>query len=420
MEQSTMKISDANKIRFLNLFKGREDYFAFQGTNYYRPVNLRFSEYHLERHLNGFATFGVYVLTKDSHCNFICLDIDIPKDKLTDVDFKDSKAKFDYLKKQLLELVDIFKKNLRIKEDFLLFEDTGGRGYHIWIFFEEPIKGEDALRIYKIIKNYTDIDFEFFPKQPSINKKRKFGNLIKLPLGTHQSYEAKSNFFKIVASTMVLPNTWQENFEYLYSLKKITMDNLDELLREHEELLKKETIEKFYTDDIVSVDRIYYKNEIDFLLQKCTAINELNIKARNGIELQYKEMFHFTNVLLSVKDIENFLYDSIQQSYGTKFSIDYAKAEIENIKQLHPTSCSKLIEQGICRGYCNEAIKKQNLDQMRPNSNPLSFWLTPIKRKVSIKNDEIINKISSLKNIKNAYWKLKNVARQNKLERLAC
>lgn len=402
----TYMIEDVKKT-YLDYFKGREDYFAFQGSDFYKPINQTLSEYYLERHLKGLVTFGIYVLTKNSNCNFICLDIDIPKDKLDSVDFRDPQQKFAYLKEKLFELKNIFENELEISEDALLLEDTGGRGYHIWLFFEEPIKGEDAIRLYKIIRNFTDFDFEFFPKQPSLNRKRKLGNLIKLPLGTHQAYNAQSSFFKIVDSTIVFSDSWQRNFEYLRNLKKISKDKIDQLLGRYRGIFKDDKIEKFSEEDIPDIERIYYGGELNHLFQNCNALNDLKIKAEKGIELPYSEMFHFTNILLSVEGSEEFLLQKIQQSYGPKFSFDYAKTEIEKIKQLHPTSCNKLIEQGICRGYCNDTIKEQNLDPMRPNTNPLSFWLTPIKSKLSIKNVDLIDKISDLENIKNAYWKLK-------------
>ncbi|NVM00786.1 MAG: hypothetical protein HWN67_00500, partial [Candidatus Helarchaeota archaeon] len=99
-----MKVSDVDKEIFLEFFRGREDYFAFQGPDFYSPINKNISEYYLDRHLNGLATFGIYVLTKDSNCNLFCLDIDIPKEKLYSLDFKDPKIKFDYLKEKLFKL----------------------------------------------------------------------------------------------------------------------------------------------------------------------------------------------------------------------------------------------------------------------------------------------------------------------------
>lgn len=78
---------------YLQLFKGREDYLAEQGDDNYLPVHSALDPYYVRRHLEGDATFGVYVLNQESRCNFVCVDIDIPKDQLDDVVFRDRTAK---------------------------------------------------------------------------------------------------------------------------------------------------------------------------------------------------------------------------------------------------------------------------------------------------------------------------------------
>lgn len=95
-------VREKDKLNFLNFFKGREDYFALQGDDDYQPINQPLSEQYLEKHFNGFVTFGIYVLTKSSQCNFICIDIDISKSKLDDIKFKDQKKKYIHLKKEFV------------------------------------------------------------------------------------------------------------------------------------------------------------------------------------------------------------------------------------------------------------------------------------------------------------------------------
>ena len=174
---------------YLAYFKGREDYFACQGRDYYYPVKRSLNENYLQKHLNQFTTFGVYVLTSDSKCNFICVDIDIPKNELENIDFKNPTRKFRYLSNNLLHILEVFKKEFHIPGNSILLEDTGGRGYHIWLFFSSPLRGDNAVKFYQICKSFIDFDFEFFPKQPNINDKRKLGNLIKLPLYMYSSWK---------------------------------------------------------------------------------------------------------------------------------------------------------------------------------------------------------------------------------------
>jgi len=71
--------NDLDLDLYLQLFKGREDYFAEQGEDWYRPIKGVLDEYYLRRHLEGDATFGLYVLNQASRCHLVCVDIDIPK-----------------------------------------------------------------------------------------------------------------------------------------------------------------------------------------------------------------------------------------------------------------------------------------------------------------------------------------------------
>jgi len=391
---------------YLEYFQGREDYFAIQATNSYKPVNEKFSENYLEKHLNKFATFGVYVLTKDSKCNFVCIDIDIPKSELESIDFKDHQLKFKYLKHSLLKILKVFINELEIDTNSILLEETGGRGYHIWLFFEGPIAGNNAVKLYYIIKNFIEFDFEFFPKQPSLDGK-KLGNLIKLPLGIHQKYGSNSVFFKLRNGDIQLLSSQDENLEHLKTIKKISLQELNVIIKKHSEVFKNVKIKKFSPEKLADSERAYYKSDLNFLFQKCEALRNLKNKAENGIKFSRSEAFHFANILLSVENSEDFLLGKIKQSFSSKFSFDIANREIAKIKPLHPSSCKKLIEQGICAGYCNEEIKKKNLDPLLTDTNPLSFWLTPSKKRTQLSLDELQDKIADKDNIINAYWKLK-------------
>jgi len=400
-------ISEKNNLIFLSFFKGREDHFALQGDDDYRPINQPLSEQYLEKHFNGFVTFGIYVLTKSSQCNFICIDIDIPKNKLDDIKFKDQKKKYIHLKDKLL----IFQKNitekLNIEKNSILFEDTGGRGYHIWVFFEEAITGKDARKLYHILKTDTDLDFEFFPKQSNLTEKRNYGNLIKLPLGIHQKYNRRSTFFTISDSSKLTILPWEKNFVHLQSIKKVKKSNVEQIIKNNEALLEKEAILEIKNEKVPQGGRIYYKDDPNFLFENCRALNQLKNRAENNIKLTHAEMFHFANVILSIPNTEESLIDIIRKSYGENFNQPYTMREINLIKEFHPTSCNKLIQEGICDGYCNKTIEEQNSDPLLSNTTPLSFWLTPIKRKSTIKDEELIDSISDVKNIKNAYYKLK-------------
>ena len=400
--------SENEKLIFLSFFKGHENHFACQVNSGYQPINQSLSEKHLDIHFKGLNTFGIYILNKSSKCNFICIDIDIPKNKLEDIEFENQNEKYKFLKDKLIFFRNIITEKLNIEDSAILFEDTGGRGYHIWIFFEDAIAGKDVRKLYHIIKTYTDLDFEFFPKQSNLTEKRNYGNLIKLPLGIHQKYNRRSTLFTINDLRTSFISTWEANFVHLQkNIKKVKKKKIEEIIKNNKVLLEKEVILEIKNEKILQGGRNFYKDDLNFLFENCPALNELIKKANQNIDLNHAELFHLSNIILSIPNREEFLIDIIKKSLGSKFNNDITRREIDLIKNLYPTSCNKLIQDGICKIYCNKAIKEKNTDPLLPNTTPLSFWLTLIKRKNTINNDELLNYISDIGNIKNAYWKLK-------------
>ncbi len=122
---------------YLDYFKGREDHFAAQGPDDYYPIKRSFDEGFLKQHLGGLATYGIYVLTSESKCNFTCFDLDISQKELEKIDFKNPAHKFNHLKGNLINLITVFKTTFEIPAKSILLEETGGRGYHVWLFFTQ-------------------------------------------------------------------------------------------------------------------------------------------------------------------------------------------------------------------------------------------------------------------------------------------
>jgi hypothetical protein len=114
--------SQSSLLPYLQLFRGREDYFAQQGEDRYFPVPGTLDEYYLRRHLDGDATFGLYVLNRESCCHFVCIDIDIPRSDLIAVDFRRPDAKYNYLKYKLGAVIEelSFGEELLLREQFAI------------------------------------------------------------------------------------------------------------------------------------------------------------------------------------------------------------------------------------------------------------------------------------------------------------
>ena len=390
--------------KYLDYFNGRKEFIAVQGTNYYYPIKQELNENILSKHIEGIKTFGVYVLTKSNKCTSI--DIDIEKIELSQVNFADSSIKFEYLKDQLIKFQNILEKEF-FKPENILYEDSGGRGYHIWMFFEQPIEGYDALFLNEILKSkLKDLSFEFFPKQPTLNDNRKYGNLIKLPLGEHKKYNNRSRFFTLNDGQIKIISDLNENLKHLDVVVKIKSEKIVELVNQYKKIIKYET-NTLIEEEYEPRPRKIYKNDIDKLFNNCSAINALKNKAIKGDALTHIEITNLSNTLLSLKDSRDYIHSLIKASLGNKYSYQVAEKELKLIEKLQPANCKTLISNGICKGYCKPEFKKRCEDESLRSTSPL-YSQVPISLKVNESlSENILEKICSIENIRLAYYRLK-------------
>lgn len=186
---------------FLRAFRGREDCFARQwadkkaGTQGYVPVRRPMEAADVLDHLRGHKTYGIYLLQQDSRVRLAVIDADlVPR-------FRDGPVKGpdrdllhrekNYLVKRLAELSG--RHGLPP-----LVEFSGGKGFHFWYFFAEPVAAaaaRSALRqlVKMIAGDLSCFNLEVFPKQDRLDGKG-LGNLVKLPLGLHR-LSGRQSFF---------------------------------------------------------------------------------------------------------------------------------------------------------------------------------------------------------------------------------
>lgn len=195
-----MRISPA---LYLELFKSRSDTYARQRDDgAYIPVDREFGEEQVEEHLSGEKTYGQYVVNPDGNeVKFAAIDNDIE----TDADAPLSNA-LEAAKEERQRAI-----NLGLKESQCWIEFSGRRGYHLWMFFENPIPAVKSKRLLEYIVDGTpeerkeadeDEDVgvvidgghhEVFPKQIVVEE-GEYGNLIKTPLGYHKATDNRMVF----------------------------------------------------------------------------------------------------------------------------------------------------------------------------------------------------------------------------------
>ena len=397
---------DQNIVCYLQLFKGRHDYFAEQGDDHYRPVHNPFGEFYLDQHLRGDATYGLYLLNSESYCHLLCVDIDIPKGDVCAIDISNRIEKYEYLRPKLQAVVDTLRINLGVPSESILLEDTGGRGYHVWVFMAGPLDGRTAVRFGAVLKKHLTFEVEFFPKQGTLNENRKFGNLIKLPLGVHRKYGLRSVFFSICDNGLKFIDGVKENLSYLSSVVPAAPDAI---AHSAQTLVNDLPVPDYALSELVTaVDgRPHYDGDPKTLLSQCTALCNIRLKAERGEALDRSEAFHFANAMLSVSGGEGCVHETMRLSFGQKYDQQLCQKEIDNILPLRPTSCFTLVQTSICPEYCKDSVRKRNEDPLAPNTSPCSVWLQPTRRRRVADGADLLNSIATPSNVKSAFFQLR-------------
>ena len=152
-------------------FVGRKNTFAMQTKNGgYIPKRRMITDEDLTKHLAGEQTLGSYVVREDGKITFACVDIDT-----------EPGADLEPFKQLALVVYDLFPEFERV------LEFSGRRGYHVWVFPNEPEEPKFLRELLKSrLKMFGMRNIEIYPKQDQVNElEKKLGNLLKLPCGKH-------------------------------------------------------------------------------------------------------------------------------------------------------------------------------------------------------------------------------------------
>ena len=188
------------KRKLFDAITTRVDTYAIQNENGYARVSEPLT---IDQYLDPNQTVGAYLVGLDGKVKCAVIDIDVNKDAMNGNESED----LDYAKIQTMIITKVLEEaGFKVHLEF-----SGRKGYHIWLFFDEPVPAKDvrctllALESKFYPKN-GNIHWEIFPKQDHVDK-NKFGNLIKLPLQTHrvsgtQSYMIDDFFHPVQPATL--------------------------------------------------------------------------------------------------------------------------------------------------------------------------------------------------------------------------
>ena len=142
--------------------------------------NFLENPYIMKNHVKGQFTLGFYQISLDDTVKWICFDID---------DHKGERGP-EAVRAELHKLFDVLTK---YGIPFLLEASGSPNSYHIWILLK-PTKTYNAHSFSRQIASEADVKCELFPKNKSLNKDAKFGNLVKVPLGINRKTGIRSQF----------------------------------------------------------------------------------------------------------------------------------------------------------------------------------------------------------------------------------
>ena len=208
--------------KFLDLFSGREDVFAYQTEQGYYPVRRKMNSQDVVEHLEGQKTLGVYVLRSDNSVKFCAFDVDLKKD-----------LSQDYSNSMQLcrDVVVELRERLKLENIKNYVEFSGNKGYHVWIFFDRWIQAYKVRFVLKSIAEslslHEEISVEIFPKQS--DHEGGLGNLIKLPLGIHKKTSNRCVFVDENFEPI------KDQFKYLLEIECNSADEIEKLYKEMSE-----------------------------------------------------------------------------------------------------------------------------------------------------------------------------------------
>jgi hypothetical protein len=170
-------------------------------------------------HLKGTHVLGVYPLLKDNTCHFTAADLDNHDNERNPL--KDVRA--------LCEVCQVNDTPLYV------LRSKGGKGYHTYIFFVDPVPAWKARLVYfellkeaQVIGDHIKLSSfdRLFPNQDELSGKG-FGNLISLPF---QGRAAKNGHTLFLDPASEFSEPYKNQWDVLANIERISSSTLDDLI----------------------------------------------------------------------------------------------------------------------------------------------------------------------------------------------
>ena len=144
--------------------------------------------------------FNVAVFASEKSAKFICFDVDVMDKEL------------------VLRLIDILV-GFGFRRDYIYPSISGGKGYHVEIFFDKPVANEGLAKLYRAVIEEGDFDRSKVEFRPTPTQG------IRLPLSEH--YKTGVRGWYCNAETLAPIETT----DYLFEIKQMTRERFDRLIK---------------------------------------------------------------------------------------------------------------------------------------------------------------------------------------------
>ena len=368
----------------------------------------------LKQHLRGDVSVSIYLLDENGLCATLCFDIDIPKIKIPESAIEREKKKRAEFLPIVTQIVRHIQSTYSVPDEVFLLEDTGGRGYHVWLFFKEPQPADSVIMLAHEVKRSVGAEsIESFPPSPKHGPSGYSKSNVRLPLGLHRKYPGTYSVFLDLRSYEKIPVS--ETLTHLRKVKFVSADILDmagTLVTKQAEVTLSEA-PKEPIEVHKKVRRRGYIANVGEMLSLCPALSGLVVKAQRDGHLDHHERIALALTLMHCSDGEERLHKIM--SYCSDYSVDETQRHINSLEGYYPISCRRLqgIGYDVCSGWCCPQLKKA----AEKGHSPTPLWFSRlIEPRENIKTDgskrTLIERIASIDNLHQAWKQARVQARE--------
>ena len=329
-----------------------------RSTSYIPGDKCHLSPTLVRQHLSKEITLASYAITRNNTCRFLVIDFDV-ETAIAQENMRANGASKAYveaenlIKQKITDTIEKMISYLRISRDQILIEQSGSKGFHLWIFFSEELPAHDVYRLRGVLRKELDlVQYEIYPEQESGSDTNP-GSLIKLPLGVNRK-TFKRCFFLDDTFTPDPRGQWVA----LENTQLVTPAQVAAILK-----LQNTEANQIENSDEADLSKI---GSLSLMLKSCKALQLIEEKALNAnpddgfVNLTHDERLFIATIygrfgvsgeakiheLLSKTDN----YDAEK----TQRTLDGLKAS-----RIKPMCCATAIDKGICScvGGC-ENIRK--------------------------------------------------------------